>query len=393
MQKIKSARSPFLSALLGGLVVGVLGWIAIAAGWVEAGADAPADRQAPLASQRPVADGGGKGLTVGQIYDRVDAGVAFIQASGGDAAASPFGGPVPPQEATGSGFLMDDAGHVVTNAHVVDGAESFELTLGDDQKTYDAKLLGSDPSTDIAVLEVDTGDDAVEPLPLGTSENVTVGDPVVAIGNPFGLDRTVTAGIVSALQRQISAPNGFTISDVIQTDAPINPGNSGGPLISADGEVIGVNSQIESTTRGNVGIGFAVPIDTAAEIAQSIISGGDVEHAYLGITGADLDPELAEAMNIDAEAGALVQRVVPDSPAAEAGIEGGDVTASLAGREIRIGGDVIVAVDGESVASMEEVIAAVNASDPGDELEMTLLRGDDERTVTVTLADRPASEG
>jgi S1-C subfamily serine protease len=218
-----------------------------------------------------------------------------------------------------------------------------------------------------------------------------VGDPVAAIGNPFGLDRTVTAGIVSALQRQISAPNGFTISDVIQTDAPINPGNSGGPLLDSSGEVVGVNSQIESNGSGNVGIGFAVPMDTVREIAQQLIESGEVRHAFLGISGTDLDPEVAEVLNLDAEDGALVQAVTPDSPAAEAGIEAGDATVTVDGRQVRAGGDLIVAVDGKAITGMDDVIAAVDDRKPGDEIELTLLRGGDERTETVELAERPAN--
>jgi S1-C subfamily serine protease len=219
-----------------------------------------------------------------------------------------------------------------------------------------------------------------------------VGDQVVAIGNPFGLDRTVTAGIVSAVQREISAPNGFTIRDAIQTDAPINPGNSGGPLLNSAGEVIGVNSQIESSGGGgNVGIGFAVPIGTASEIAQTLIDDGEVEHAFLGISGGDLTPEIADVLNLDTERGALVQSVVPDSPADEAGIEAGDARATIDGQQIRAGGDVIIAVDGDRVDEMSDVIAAVDSKQPGDKLRLTLLRGNDERTVTVELAERPAS--
>ncbi len=215
---------------------------------------------------------------------------------------------------------------------------------------------------------------------------------MVAIGNPFGLDRTATAGIVSAVQRQIDAPNGFTIQDAIQTDAPINPGNSGGPLIDAAGRVIGVNSQIESAGgQGNVGIGFAVPIDTAREVAQQLIDDGEVEHAFLGISGTDLTPEIADVLNLDADGGALVQSVVPDSPADEAGIEAGDAQLTVDGQPLRAGGDLITAVDGEAVAGMDDVIAAVDAKQPGDELELTLLRDGEERTVTVELAERPAS--
>jgi S1-C subfamily serine protease len=395
MQRLTTfARSPFGSAAIGGFVVGVLGWIAIAAGWIESDESDPvATQAAPVAVSNP--DDPQRGLSVNEIYDRTSAGVAFIEASGVAPAGlpSPFGDEAPQQAATGSGFVIDHEGHVMTNAHVVDGAEQIEVTLGDDEESYEAELVGQDDSTDIAVLKIDAPSDQLTPLALGDSGNLDVGDPVVAIGNPFGLDRTVTAGIVSALQRQITAPNGFSISDVIQTDAPINPGNSGGPLIDGSGQVVGVNSQIESNGQGNVGIGFAVPIDTANEIAQQLISGGEVEHAYLGISGADLDPELANVLNLDVDSGAVVQDVVPGSPADEAGIEAGDASVQMGGRQVQAGGDVIVAVDGEAVSGIEDVIAAVNSHQPGDEVELTVVRDGDERTETVTLADRPANAG
>jgi S1-C subfamily serine protease len=331
---------------------------------------------------------------VNEIYDEAAPGVAFIRAdkSGEAAQLSPFEPPQGGGTATGSGFVIDEQGRIITNAHVVNGADEIEVTLGEEGDSYDAELLGADPSTDIAVIEVDAPAEALEPLALGDSSQVDVGDAAVAIGNPFGLDGTATAGIVSGVQREINAPNGFTITDAIQTDAPINPGNSGGPLLDAAGRVIGVNSQIESAGgQGNVGIGFAVPINTAREIAQQLIDDGQVEHAFLGISGADLTPEIVDALNLDADTGALVQSVVPDSPADEAGVEAGDAEITVDGQPMRAGGDLIVEADGEPVESMTDVIAAVDAKQPGDEIELTLLRGDDERTVTVELGERPAS--
>ena len=393
MQSPKNfARTPFAAAALGGLIVGGLGWMAIAAGWIASPDDEPAAAPALAAT---VSDAGESrsGLTVNEIYDGASSGVAFIEASGGAQTAlpSPFGGPVPEQRASGSGFVIDDDGHLVTNAHVIDGAEQIEVTLGDGEESYDAELVGQDDSTDIAVLKVGAPADRLEPLALGDSSALDVGDPVVAIGNPFGLDRTVTAGIVSALQRQISAPDGFTISNVIQTDAPINPGNSGGPLLDASGEVVGVNSQIESNSQGNVGIGFAVPIDTVREVAQQLIAEGEVKHAFLGITGADLDTEIADVLNLEAGSGALVQAVAPGSPADDAGIEAGDAAVTVDGGRIRAGGDLIVAVNSDPVGGMDDVIAAVDSHEPGDEIELTLLRDGDERAETLTLAARPAS--
>ena len=213
--------------------------------------------------------------------------------------------------------MIDHDGHILTNAHVVDGAQKIEVTLGntDSSQPVSAQVVGRDPSTDVALLKVDAPADELHPLALGDSSEVKVGDPVVAIGNPFGLDRTATAGIVSALQREIKAPNGFTINNVIQTDAAINPGNSGGPLLDAHGRVIGINSQIESPNGGgNVGIGFAVPINTVRQVAQQLLANGEVKHAFLGISGADVTPQLADVLNLPVKQGALVQTVVPGRP-------------------------------------------------------------------------------
>ena len=281
---------------------------------------------------------------------------------------------------------------MLTNAHVVAGAREVTVKFGDGDP-LPAKVLGVDESTDIAVLSVDPGSVDADPLPLGDSDAVEVGDGAIAIGNPYGLDRTITSGIISALQRQISAPDGFTISDVIQTDAAINPGNSGGPLIDADGRVIGVNSQIATGSggSGSVGIGFAVPINTAKDVAGQIIDDGSVEHAYLGIEGADLTAELAAVLNLDVDEGVLVQGVTPDGPAADAGIEAGDATVGIDGAEVRAGGDVITEVDGRRVDGMDDLIAAVNAKEPGDEVVLTVLRDGSSRDVTVELGDRPDS--
>jgi S1-C subfamily serine protease len=393
--------SPFGSALLGGAVVGLFGWLAIAAGWIESdGGDAGGATVAvtePLAA--PVADTGGEGdasNTVNEIYRRDGRGVAFISAGRGDGAASvgPFGEPEGEGGgvATGSGFLIDTEGHVITNSHVVDGADQVEVTLGAEDTSYDAEVVGADPATDVALLKVDAPAERLHPLALGDSSQVEVGEPVVAIGNPFGLDRTVTSGIVSALQRQIQAPNGFSISHVIQTDAAINPGNSGGPLIDASGGVIGINSQIQTGgNRGNVGIGFAVPINTAREVVRQLIADGEVEHAYLGISGGSITEELAKALKLPVDEGVLVNEVVEGGPADKAGIEGGDTSATIEGASIRLGGDVITAVDGKKVGDMEEVINAVNAASPGEKMTLTVDRGKSTEEVTVTLGVRPAS--
>ena len=390
-------KTPFASALAGGLVVAVLGLVAIGTGLVDAGDTTTTTTTVPAAAPQTALASDNSALTVNQIYTQDSPGVVFITAQQ-QAQSAPFDPFAPPQggTATGSGFVIDGDGHILTNAHVVAGSDDVTVRIGgEDGQTFDAKVLGTDPSTDVAVLEVADGSDQLEPLELGSSAGAQVGDPVVAIGNPFGLDRSATAGIVSAVHRQIDSPNGFTISNAIQTDAPINPGNSGGPLIDSQGRVIGINSQIESggQSNGNVGIGFAVPIDTAEEVAQQLIDHGEVQHAFVGISGADLTPAIADVLNLDANSGALVQSVVADSPADKAGIEAGDATVTVDGQQISAGGDLITEVDGNPVSGMDDVIAAVDAKKPGDSIELTLVRGGDTRTVTVDLAERPDRAG
>jgi S1-C subfamily serine protease len=375
-------------------VVGLFGWVAIAAGWIDAQAGSTTTVAAPLAA--PVVDkSGGDANVVNEIYRHDGQGVAFIEADQPARAPSPFdpfGRPQGGGTATGSGFVIDTDGHVLTNNHVVAGANRIQVKLGSSDATHTAQVIGTDPATDLALLKVDAPSDQLRPLPLGRSSQLQVGDPVVAIGNPFGLDRTVTSGIVSALQRQIQAPNGFSISNVIQTDAAINPGNSGGPLIDASGEVVGINSQIETGgSSGNVGIGFAIPIDTArAEISQ-LEASGKVQHAYLGITGAGITPDLARAVNLPVSDGALVQEVVKGGPADKAGIQGGDTAATIDGANFSLGGDIITKVDGKAISSMDDVVNIVNAAKPGDTLDVTVLRGGSAKSLTVTLGERPAS--
>jgi S1-C subfamily serine protease len=379
----------FGSAVAGGLVVLISGLILIEAGVIDTDDGSSSSAAvAPTALAQPASDSI-EGISVHDIYQRDAQGVAFISAQVVQNTPSVFGFPQQQQStATGSGFLIDNDGHILTNAHVVDGAKSVTVQLGDGDP-QDAEIVGTDPSTDIALLKVDNTD-GVDPLPLGDSTKVRVGDPVVAIGNPFGLDRTVTTGIVSALQRQIQAPNGFSISDVIQTDAAINPGNSGGPLINGAGQVIGINSQIESQSGGNVGIGFAVPIKTAADVVSQLEDGGEVQRAYLGITGGDITPDIAQALNLPVDQGVLVEQVLNGGPAGDAGIKGASGQATIAGQTVPIGGDIITKVDGEEVTGMDDVISAVNAHEPGDELTMTILRDGQQRDVTVKLGDRPA---
>ena len=385
-----SFRQLFTAVLLGGLFVALLGFAAVSAGWI--GKTETTTQMVEAPSTTPVASAGGGNL-VNQIYERDGDGVGFITADGVEedsSGLSPFGGGGS-GTATGSGFLIDREGHMVTNDHVVSGAESVSVTLGDSDNSYDAEIIGTDPSTDLALLKLDAPSDVITPLTIGDSNGAKVGDPVVAIGNPFGLDRTVTTGIVSALQREIQSTTAYSISDVIQTDAAINPGNSGGPLINAAGEVIGVNSQIATGGGGNgsVGIGFAIPSNTVTDVVEQIKESGEVAHAYLGISGIGFDSGLAEAMNLDVDGGVLVQVVTEGGPAAEAGIKGGSRQVWFEAVKVLAGGDVITAINGGQTPSMEDVAAMVNAADPGDTFELTVERDGQTRTVSVTLGERP----
>ena len=401
MPKSKSfLRTPFASALLGGLVVAVFGWIAIAAGWIHSGeGSAPAVTQPLTAPVSSRGSGKEEGNVVNRIYKADGNGVAFVesQLEPERTGFSPFG-ELEEQgggTATGSGIVIDSQGHILTNNHVIEHAGKITVKLGESAKTYEAKVVGADPGTDIALLKVNAPSKELHPLTLGNSSEAEVGDPVVAIGNPFGLDRTVTAGIVSALQRQIQAPNGFSISNVIQTDAAINPGNSGGPLINSEGEVIGINSQIATAgggADGNVGIGFAIPIDTVRSEIHQLETSGEVAHAFLGIKGGTINSELARALNLPVEEGVIVQSVVKGGPAAEAGIQGGNTSATIGGVEVRLGGDIITAIDGRKISSMEQLVEVIQAKKPGDELTLTILRGGHEKTAEVTLGKQPKSQ-
>ncbi|MGK2956202.1 MAG: S1C family serine protease [Solirubrobacterales bacterium] len=384
-----SFRTTLLTAVLGGLVVAVLGFGAVSTGLI--GKNETTTKT--IATASPVASNEDQGL-VNQIYERDGAGVGFITASGvqeESSAFDPYGQGEGSGTATGSGFLIDKEGHMVTNNHVVSGASEVSVTFGDSDTQYDAEIVGTDESTDLALLKVDAPSDAMQPLAIGSSEEMKVGDPVVAIGNPFGLDRTVTTGIVSALQREIQSTNDFSISNVIQTDASINPGNSGGPLINTDGEVIGVNSQIATggSSSGSVGIGFAIPSDTVKSVVEQLKEDGDVQHAFLGISGATLNPEIADALNLDLESGILIQDLTEGGPADEAGVKGGDTAVTIEGVKVLTGGDVITEVNGEEVTSMEEVVALINESKVGDDIDLTLDRDGETTEATVTLGERP----
>ncbi|CAB4859833.1 MAG: trypsin-like serine protease [Actinobacteria bacterium] len=339
----------------------------------------------------PAADGGSP-LSAREIYKRDAPGVVFISSTIVQQTQDQFGfGGQQSGQATGSGFVIDKKGLILTNYHVVNGATAIRVGF-DDKKTAPATLVGKDPSTDLALLKVNTDGLDLHPLTLGSSSAVQVGDPVLAIGNPFNLDRTLTTGVVSALQRRIAAPNGFQISDVIQTDAAINPGNSGGPLLNTAGEVIGVNSQIEtggSGSSGNVGIGFAVPINTAKSILPALSQGRRVERGWLGVESTTVDASLS-SLRLSSGYGALVQRVVPKSPAAAAGIRGGSRQRTTGGQQIFVGGDIIIAAGGHEIRTSDDLAAVIAGDKPGTKVPMKVRRGKETITLNVTLGVRPA---
>jgi S1-C subfamily serine protease len=319
-------------------------------------------RQVTVEGSEPVA---ADGLSASEIYDRASKAVVEISANGGSQT-----------RAQGSGFVYDTEGHIVTNQHVVAGASSISVSFWNGVE-LDAELVGTDPSTDLAVIRVDAPAGLLSPLRLADSSAVDVGDPVLAMGSPFGLEGTITAGIVSALHREMTAPNNYVITDTIQTDAAINHGNSGGPLVDRRARVIGVNAQIESESGGSDGVGFAIPSNTVRAIARQLISTGEVQHAYLGV---QMEP---------VEDGVAVTRVLPDTPADDAGLRAATGVELVDGQEQPTGGDVIVEFDGQRVTSPIALQSAVDARRPGDTVPVVVLRDGNRRSVEVTLAVRP----
>jgi S1-C subfamily serine protease len=333
------------------------------------------------------------GLTAADIYHDFAPGVVYVRAEIVSQTDNPFDLGTQRSQATGSGFVIDDSGDILTNNHVIDGASKDSVTVQfADHRTYSAKVVGTDPSTDVALLKVSAKGLALRPLPLGSSKGIRVGDPTIAIGNPFGLDRTLTTGVVSALQREIRAPNGFPIRNVIQTDASINPGNSGGPLIDASGRVIGINSQIETggVGTGSVGIGFAVPIDTVKSVLDDLKRGHEVQRAFLGATTLTIDGSL-KSLDLPTRHGVLVQAVTPGGPAAKAGIRAGTIQLDTgAGDPLVVGGDIVTRFDGRPIRASDKLAQLVAAHKPGDKAEVELVRQGEVTTVEVTLGKRPS---
>jgi S1-C subfamily serine protease len=336
----------------------------------------------------------GTRMSINAIYRASAPGVVHIETTSrvqqpSDFFGNPFGG-TQTQRALGSGFVIDKAGHVVTNYHVVQGATTIQVSFSNNER-FKARIVGSDPSTDIAVLQVHVKSRALKSLPLGNSDSVRVGDQVIAIGNPFGLDRSVTAGIVSAVQRRIESPNQLSISHVIQTDAALNHGNSGGPLLNAQGQVIGVNAQIETggQSQGNVGIGFAIPINTVRDVVAELIKHGKVEHPFLGIEGKTLQPNIARLFHLPVTSGVLVASVRSGSGAAAAGLKAATNQVTVEGESWPAGGDVIVKVDGQPVPTVESLVDRIATKKPGDKVDLEVVRGTSRVHLNVKLGRQP----
>jgi S1-C subfamily serine protease len=380
-----------LAAGAAGAVLALAGQGAVAGGSVTTVVREVADA-APAASLPAVAARAGA-PTIREIYARTRRGVVQVNATrvlrGLD--TDPFFG-LPygerPRLGVGSGFVIDKAGHVVTSLHVVEGAETITVSFSNRDRVK-ARLVGADPATDLAVLQLDTPSRALTPLILGDSDRLAVGDPVVAIGNPFGLDRTVTAGIVSALARPLTAPNGAELEDVIQTDAALNEGSSGGPLIDSSGTVVGVATAVAGDEEGaRPGIGFAVPVNTVRTVVAQLLDDGRVARSTLGLQAVELDEQLAELFALSVDRGLLVQSLDPDGPAERAGVRAGATHVVVARESYVLGGDVLLSVDGRNVATLGEFRRALAEHRPGDSLRLVVVRDGERRELVAKLGRR-----
>jgi S1-C subfamily serine protease len=347
----------------------------------------------------PITFPAGTGLTPAQLFTRSAPGVVEIKATFGDSQSSnsfaPSGG-----QAVGSGFVVSTDGYILTNQHVVvdenSGQSATSVTVGfkstgSQIKTVVAKVVGADASSDVALLQIDPKGMTLQPLSIGNSDTIQVGEPVVAIGNPLQLDFSITSGIVSAVDRDLNSPNGRTIPGGIQTDAAINPGNSGGPLIDSHGQVIGINEQIASQGGGNEGLGFAVPINLAVKTMAQLKQFGTVKYAWMGIQGQTVTADLAQAFKLPVSEGVLLAAVETGQPADKAGLRGGTNQVTVQGQQYTLGGDIITALDGHKTPTIADLVDYVGAKKPGDVVTVSYLRDGKPKTVKVTLASRPAN--
>jgi len=333
------------------------------------------------------------GFDPGQIYERLAPGVVtIISIFGGGTALLEDGG----EGGQGSGFVLDDQGYVATNAHVVttEGGGRAEQVFVEfsDGNRVPAEIVGADPNADVALLKVDPDELSLTPLELGASESIRVGEPVAAIGSPFGERQSLTIGVVSAIDRNIQSLTRFSIGNAIQTDAAINPGNSGGPLLDGRGRVIGINAQIKSQSGGGEGVGFAIPVDAVQRSLRELRADGRVSYGYLGVTTVTVWPQLAERLDLEEGAGALVQEVEADSPADDAGLRAGREQISFQGNDLVAGGDLVLAVDGRELTRENDLADVISSRSSGDAVELAVLRDGKRRTLEVELGRRPAGD-
>ena len=325
-----------------------------------------------------------KNLSLIEIFENSEAGVVRVNVQRSEENATPVG--------VGSGFVFDKKGHIITNAHVVEDVTKVVVTFLDG-RSYNAEIIGIDTFTDIAVIKVNADLSLLHPLALGDSSNLQVGEPIAAIGNPFGLSGSMTSGIVSQLGRLLPSGAGYSIPDVIQTDAAINPGNSGGPLLNMRGEIVGINTAIQSATGEFTGVGFAVPSQSLAKIVPKLIQNGEYKHPWIGISGRDIDPDLAKVLNLNDAVGFLVVTVIPDSPASRAGLHGSENIEEIDGVQYTIGGDIILSVDGVEVRKISDILIHLQrAKSVGDEMVLEILRDNRTTNVTIILGERPNGE-
>ena len=320
-------------------------------------------------------------LSLMEIFEKAEPGVVRVNTIRNQTANETGG--------VGSGFVFDKKGHIITNAHVIEGSTKTVVTFLDG-RSYNAEIIGVDEYTDIGVIKVNADLKLLNPLSLGDSSNLDVGEPIAAIGNPFGLSGSMTSGIVSQMGRLLPSGSGYSIPDVIQTDAAINPGNSGGPLLNMRGNIVGINTAIQSTTGEFTGVGFAIPSQTVAKIVPTLISEGEYKHPWIGISGRDIDPDTANVLGLKDALGFLIITVVENSPASDAGLIGSDKIIEVDGKEYPVGGDVIVAVDGMDVRKIDDILVHLQrVKTVGDEMNLEVLRDGRTTNVTVILQERP----
>jgi S1-C subfamily serine protease len=372
----------------GMLVGGVIGAVIVAVIFAVILITPPTMKSEIIVSDKPIANAivettpaYSKNLSLVEIFEKSEPGVVRVNVQRTDQSNGTSG--------VGSGFVFDKKGHIITNSHVVKDAKKVVVTFLDG-RSYNADVIGFDEFTDMGVIKVSADLSLLQPLSLGDSANLKVGETIAAIGNPFGLSGSMTSGIVSQLGRLLPTGLGYSIPDVIQTDAAINPGNSGGPLLNMRGEIVGINTAIQSTTGEFTGVGFAVPSQTIAKIVPRLIENGKYHHPWIGISGRDIDPDLAKVLNLNDAVGFLVITVVENSPAAKAGMHGSDETVQVEGVNYPVGGDIILSVDGKQVRKIDDILIHLQrAKSVGDEMVLEILREGRTTNITITLEERP----